>query len=152
MRIVVVTALVAGSLDMGAALLFFVIRSKQNPAMLLRYISSAVFGPRAFSDGSRMVVAGICFHFFIAFCWTWFYLTVYPWTMAWGRGLWVDAFLYGLFVWVVMNGVVLPLSKAVPRPLSFSFLLINVLILMVAIGLPCAYAARYFLDQETYQS
>jgi hypothetical protein len=144
MMVVVVTALVAGSLDLGAALLFFVIRSKQNHAMLLRYIASAVFGPRAFSDGSRMVVAGICFHYVIALCWVGFYLAVYPWVRSWRTGLLLDAAVYGLFVWVIMNRVVLPLSRAVPRPFSLSFLLINMLILVIAIGLPCTYAARHF--------
>jgi hypothetical protein len=143
MRIILLTALVAGSLDLGMALLFFTLRTRQKPAVLLRYIASAVFGDKAFKGNSRMVVAGIGFHYAIALCWVGFYCSVYP---TWHTTMFVDATIYGLLVWVVMNLVVLPLSKARPRPFSISFMLINILILIIAIGLPCAYAARHFLE------
>jgi hypothetical protein len=139
-----ITGLIAGSLDLATALLFFVSKTKQKPAMLLKYIASAIVGPSAFQGGAPMALLGVCLHFFIAFCWVAFYFTIYPWVATWGLGLWVDAIGYGLLVWVVMNLVVLPLSRAARRPFSLSFVLVNMVILMVMIGLPCAYAARHF--------
>lgn len=138
---VVVTWLIAGILDAGAALLFFLARGNKQPGMLFRYIASAVFGAKAFSGGTSMVILGLCFHFIIALCWVGFYFSVSPWIAGWG--LLPDAVIYGLFVWGIMNLVVLPLSRAVPRPFSLSFVVINILILMATIGLPCAYAARH---------
>jgi len=41
-----------------------------------------------------------------------------------------------------MNLIVVPSSKAAPRPFSAIFALVNVVILIVAIGLPAAYLAR----------
>jgi hypothetical protein len=145
MAVIIVTWLIAGILDAGAALLFFLVRGNRKPAMLFRYIASAVYGPKAFNEGSRMAVLGLCFHFCIAFFWVGIYLSVYPSIARWGTGLFVDAVVYGFFVWCVMNLAVVPVSKAVPRPLTFTFVGINIVILIVTIGLPCAYAARHFL-------
>jgi hypothetical protein len=142
MAVVICTWLIAGTLDLGIALAFFLSGGNRKPGMLLRYIASAVFGQRAFGGGSRMVILGICFHFAIALAWVGLYFGVYPVFARLGMGLLFDAAIYGLIVWCVMNLIVLPLSKAVPRPFSLSFLIVNILILMLAIGLPCAYAAR----------
>lgn len=135
-----VTWLIAGVLDLGAALSFFLIRGGKKPGMLFRYIASAVFGPRAFVGGRGMAVLGLCFHFCIALVWVAFYFAVFPK----GMGVLLSAITYGLFVWCCMNLVVVPLSRAVPRPLTFGFVAVNIVILIVAIGLPCAYAARYY--------
>ncbi len=145
MAVVIVTWVIAGILDAAAALLFFLARGNRKPALLFRYIASAVYGAKAFSEGARMVVLGLCFHFCIAFIWVGSYLGLYPFIARWGTGLFVDAVVYGLFVWCVMNLLVVPLSKATPRPLTFLFVAINILILIGTIGLPCAYAARHFL-------
>jgi hypothetical protein len=108
--------------------------------MLFQYIASAVFGPVAFEGGRRMVVLGLFFHFIVALGWVGLYFVIHPWIAGWG--MFADAVVYGLFVWCMMNLVVVPFSKAVPRPLTFAFVSINILILIVTIGLPCAYAAQ----------
>lgn len=137
------TWLTAGSLDCLAALLLFVSLTKQNPSLLLRYIASAALGQRAFSGGSGMVLLGLCFHYLIALCWTVLYFVVFRQLLPCSAVI-TNAVVYGLFVWVIMNLVVLPLSKAAPRPFSPLMALVNIFILIVAIGLPCAYAARLY--------
>jgi hypothetical protein len=140
MAVILVTWLIAGVLDAGAALFFFLVRGGKRPGMLFRYIASAVFGPKAFEGGRRMAGVGLCLHFFIALVWVGLYFAFFPK----GMGLFFDAVVYGLFVWCGMNLVVVPLSRAVPRPLTVGFVSINVLILIVTIGVPCAYAARCY--------
>ncbi len=142
--IVIVTGLIAGSLDLLAALLLFISRSKQKPSLLFRYITSAALGPRAFSGGLGMVWLGLLFHYLIAFSWTALYFAVFSRVLGSGAAVLTHAVIYGLFVWVIMNLVVLPLSKAAPRPFSALFALINIFILIIAIGLPCAYAAQHY--------
>ncbi|HEV2480244.1 MAG TPA: hypothetical protein VGS79_11290 [Puia sp.] len=144
MGVVLVTWLIAGVLDAAAALLFFLSRGNRKPGMLFQYIASAVVGPRAFDGGSRMAVLGLGLHFCVALCWVGLYFALWPRVAGLGTGVLIDAVAYGLFVWCMMNLVVVPLSRAVPRPLTFAFVLINILILIVTIGLPCAYAARHF--------
>lgn len=137
------TGLVAGTLDALAAVLFFLARGNKPAGTLFRYIASAVYGQAAFTGGAGMIAMGILFHYVIAFCWVGCYFALYPKIAGLGTAPIVDAALYGLLVWVVMNLVVLPLSKAARRPPSLSFILINMVILMIAIGIPCAYAARH---------
>ena len=138
MRILLI-GLLAGVLDGIAAILLFRARGNKNPALLFRYIASAVYGKAAFGEGSRMVLLGILFHLLIAGAFVAAYVGVYPylpWLKAYPLA---GAFAYGLLVWVIMNLGVVPLSKAAPRPFSVPFAVINVLILVVAIGLPAAY-------------
>lgn len=144
MAVVLVTGLIAGILDAGAALGFFLARGNRRPGMLFQYIASAVYGPAAFQRGRRMAILGLFLHFCVALCWVGLYFAVWPRVAGWGGGVLVDAVVYGVFVWCMMNLVVVPLSKAVPRPLTPAFVLVNMLILIVTIGLPCAYAARHF--------
>ncbi|WP_460954043.1 DUF1440 domain-containing protein [Spirosoma litoris] len=141
--LVLITGLIAGSLDFGAAVLLFVSQSKQNPSLLLKAISSAALGPKAFRGGNEMVFLGLCFHYLIAFSWTALYFFVFPRVFPCGTIL-ANAVVYGLFVWVIMNLIVLPLSKAEPRPFSPLMALVNIAILIMAIGLPCAYGAKHY--------
>src|SRR6185312_1741583 len=142
MAVVLVTGLIAGILDAGAALGFFLARGNRRPGMLFQYIASAVYGPAAFQGGRRMAIVGLFLHFCVALCWVGLYFALWPRVAHWGAGVLVDAVLYGVFVWCMMNLVVVPLSKAVPRPLTFAFVTVNIAILIITIGLPCAYAAQ----------
>ena len=133
------TGLLAGVLDGAAATLLFVARGNRRPALLFRFIASAVFGQRAFTAGPFMVAAGIFFHLVIALAWVGLYAGLrarIPWLAA--HPLY-GAILLGLLAWLVMNQVVVPLSKAAKRPFSWAFAVINMLILIVCIGLPAAY-------------
>jgi len=140
---IVITGLVAGSLDALAALLFFLARGNKRPGGLFRYIASAVYGQKAFTGKGGMAAMGVMFHFVIAFCWVGLYFAVYPVISGLNTGIFIDSAVYGLLVWAVMNLIVLPLSKAAPRHSSLSFILINMVILMITIGLPCAYVVRH---------
>lgn len=135
------TGLLAGLLDAIAAVLLFLARGNKDPRILFRYIASAVYGKEAFTSGSNMVVMGVFFHFFIAMCWVAIYFLLHaclPWLSDHPL---LSATGYGILVWMAMNLVVVPNSRAAPRPFSWWFALINVVILILAIGLPAAYLA-----------
>ena len=139
--IIIWTGLLAGFLDAVAALLLFLAGGNKRPGLLFRYIASAVYGPAAFTNGVRMVFLGVGFHFLIALFWVSVFFGVYPHLWVLRADGWVVAAGYGLLVWLCMNLVVLPLSRAKPRPFSLTFALINMIILIVTIGLPCVWLA-----------
>ncbi|HTI08077.1 MAG TPA: hypothetical protein VL832_05960 [Puia sp.] len=143
---ILLTGLLAGFLDGAAATLLYLARGNKKPGPLFQYIASAVFGKAAFAGGGFMVLMGLCFHFLIALAVVSFYFVLYPHIPWLGTTPLAGAAIYGLLVWVIMNLVVLPLSRAAPRPFSWVFALINMLILMVAIGLPTAYLARHYFQ------
>ncbi|MDO6432860.1 hypothetical protein Q4E93_19790 [Flavitalea sp. BT771] len=131
--------LLAGTLDAIAAVLLFLAGGNKDPRMLFRYIASAVYGKRAFAGEGFMPFMGLLFHFLIAISWVavYFFLhTHIPWLDS--HPLFA-AVIFGSLVWIIMNLIIVPYSKATPRPFSWLFVVINVVILIMAIGLPAAY-------------
>ena len=52
------------------------------------------------------------------------------------------AIMYGVFIWLVMNFLIVPHSKASPIPFTWSAGLTNCLILIICIGYPLTYLFR----------
>jgi hypothetical protein len=136
------TGLLAGLLDAVAATLLFLARGNKDPRVLFKYIASAVYGKDAFTRrGESMFFMGLLFHFLIAMGWVAIYFFLHA-QMPWlGRHPLAAAIGYGILVWIVMNLVVVPNSRAAARPFSLLFAFINVVILILTIGLPAAYLA-----------
>jgi len=133
------TGLLAGILDAIAAVLLFMTRGNKDPRLLFRYIASAAYGKDAFTKGSYMVYRGLLFHFIIAMTWVTIYFILFA-HLSWLTSHPLPAAIgYGILVWVLMNFIIVPASKAAPRPFSYLFALINILILIATIGLPAAY-------------
>ena len=64
LKAILKTGLIAGTLDILAAI---VILAKMNAVGVLQYVASGVFGKEAFSGGTTMAIAGLIFHYIIAF-------------------------------------------------------------------------------------
>lgn len=152
-RAILLTALVAGILDLTIGILgYYVIINGYLPENIstymknvLRYISSAAFEKGAGSD-STMELAGILFHFFIALSFTWFYFLIYPSIRLFHRSILASTVLYGLFVWAVMNMLIVPLSKLdtpfIPTDLKKA--LFQAFVLMLCIALPVTIGAKKY--------
>ena len=139
------TGLLAGTLDILAAIL---ILAKGNAVGTLKFIASGIFGKEAFSGGYGMVVLGGLFHFFIATSFAAIYFLAYPRLPFLNKSKWISGMLYGVFVWAVMNLVVVPLSNVAQRPFAWDAALKNMAILAVCIGLPIAFLADQFYSQS----
>src|ERR1700742_4692143 len=98
--IIVLTGLLAGLLDGVAAVGLFLARGNKNPALLFRYIASAVYGKAAFAEGARMVLIGVLFHLLIAGAFVAAYFAVSPYLPWLKSHPLAGAFAYGLLVWV----------------------------------------------------
>jgi hypothetical protein len=143
-KAIFLTGLLAGFLDGAAALLLFVARGAKRPLLLFQYIASAVYGNHAFTGGRKMIIAGVLFHLGIAMTFITFYFLLFPHVKWLGLYPLVSAVLYGLLVWLMMNRIVVPLSRAQARPFSWAMVYINMVILILTIGIPAAYIARWF--------
>jgi len=137
---ILLSALLVGTLDIGAALLHFYIKTGKDPLLVPKYIASAVFGDTAYS-GKNMVLYGFLFHYFIALCWTVLFFLLYP-KIHW---LWENRLLtgiiYGIAIWLVMTRIIVPLSKASTGAFDIKQAVIGILILVVAIGIPLSLLA-----------
>jgi uncharacterized membrane protein YagU involved in acid resistance len=142
--------LIAGSLDIITACLYFRFRTGKDPLRVLHFVASGVFDKAALSGGSLYAVYGLLLHYLIAFLFTVFFFWVYPkfrW-LAYNR--WITALVYGSFVWSVMNLLIVPLSHTPTSPFQPGQAIIAAIILVVMVGLPLSVIiGRYYTSRKT---
>ena len=137
--------LIAGTLDISSAFILFGVRTGKNPLLILNYVASAVLGKEAAAAGGMEVQAlGLLLHYIIAFLFTATLFLLYPRVYRVFPNKYLIAAIYGLFAWCVMNLIVVPLSRIPFRGYSWSNAIENMIILMVAIGLPVSLIAYRF--------
>lgn len=106
-------------------------------------------GKSATTPGTTLIaIFGLALHYFIAFSFTIFFFLIYPKLkiMAWNK--YVTAFVYGLFVWAIMNLVVVPLSNVTHGTFNLKNAAINAGILIIAIGLPVSLIAQVYYSKK----
>ncbi len=127
------TGFVAVTLDISSAIVFL---AKGNAEGVLRFIAKGAVGTDALEGGSEMLLLGMVIHFIIAFCFAIGYFVVFPYVPFLRKYKVISGLLYGIFVWAFMRYVVLPMTFNPPGPLTFENAWKNIVILMLAIGLP----------------
>jgi hypothetical protein len=143
------TGILAGILDGSAAVIVHLIRGGRTPARIYNYIASGVFGPAAMSGGTPMVFAGIGFHMVIAMCWTILFFLAARQFEVLRRHAIAAAVGYGIFVWITMNKVVLPMSRVqLPATVTWNSIIVGALVLVVCIGFPISLGARRYFSQH----
>jgi len=129
--------LVAGTLDiLGAITVYVWIMKRLTAIQLLQGIAKGAFGKSAFEGGTKMALAGLGFHFIIAFSFTIFYFFIFPLIPFLKKQRVISGLLYGVFVWCIMNLVVLPLLQIANIPVKWDSIVRGAAILMLCIGLP----------------
>ena len=141
--------LIAGTLDILSAFIYYFIKSgKTNFLIIFKFIASAIFGKAAGEGGTGMILAGFILHYAIAFAFTIFFFWLYPKVNVMSKNRIVTAIVYGLFVWALMNLVVVPLSRIAPRPFDYVNAMINMGILIICIGLPISFMAHAYYKKQ----
>ncbi len=141
-KLIVKAGLIAGTMDILAAFLNFYIKTQKDPGIVLKYIASAVFGKEAMKGGTEMLVAGLVLHFIVAFIFTIFFSLIYKKLWSVFQNSIIIAVIYGIFIWLIMNLMVVPLSRASQIPFSWTAGITNCLILIICIGAPLSYLFR----------
>jgi hypothetical protein len=136
------TALIAGTLDILSAYANIFIRTGKITRRMFQYIAGGALGLKNTLDGGAPVILlGIFFHYVIAFSFTLFFFFLYRKNRVFGLNKYLAALLYGIFIWAVMNLVVLPLSALPPGKITVGKALLDASILAVMIGLPVSLSA-----------
>lgn len=138
------SGLIAGTLDMLAAIIVYaVVLQKTTAIKILQSIASGIFKKDAYSGGSQMALYGLLLHYFIALTFAWFYFTIYPYFTFIKKNTLLSGILYGIFVWIIMNLVVLPTVFPVLPEKHLDFpLILSILILIFCIGIPIAFITK----------
>jgi hypothetical protein len=145
---VIIAWLLAGTLDVSTAILYYTGVSIPRATRLLQGIASGVLGARAYEGGASTALLGLALHYLIAFIWTVALFVAFGAIPALRRHLLVTGVAYGVAVWCVMNLVVLPLSNARRAPFQLSAAAIGAFILVLCIGLPLSLVIGHRLRRE----
>jgi hypothetical protein len=143
-KAILLTGFVAGSLDAIGASLNFLIRTGKNPVRVFQFVASGVFGKNPIPAGNTRAAWGLFFHFCIAYSFTLFFFLIYPKINILSKNKIITGLFYGIFVWLVMNLIVVPLSNTPKLPFNLTQTIIGIIILMLAIGLPISLFARKY--------
>jgi hypothetical protein len=147
-KVIAGATFLVGILDISDAFIFYGLRGVA-PTRILQGIASGVLGRAAFGMGNHSALLGLFFHFFIAFSATTVFLLASR-TLPLASRPFLYGSLFGIALYIVMNYVVLPLSKIGPRPTPPLIPLINgVAALVFCIGIPLAFIARRYVPQQT---
>jgi hypothetical protein len=150
LKAILITGLIAGFLDGAAAAIVYVITTGGNPIKVFLFISSSVLGKDAFQGGIPVAILGLLFHFTIAISFAAFYFFLYPRMKVLSNQKVAAGLLYGIFVWIVMNVLVLPQTLVPQFPFDFFQAARGVVILMLMIGLPISFMThRHFAQQNS---
>lgn len=136
-----IAGLLVGTLDIAAACIHYYLKTHKNPVAVLEFIASGAFGNVAFNGDTFFVAAGFAFHYFIAiiFSLLFFLITAkFPVILQFKIPAGIA---YGIFIWLVMNKIVLPFSQIPSTPTNTVNIVISMLILIVCIGIPLAFLA-----------
>jgi hypothetical protein len=134
--------LVAGALDIFYACVFWGLRRAVPARRIFQSVAAGVLGKATFDGGARTAALGLALHFFIALCMAAAYFVVARrWPLLWRRP-WLCGAIYGVFLYAVMNYVVVPLSRAGAGSKDVLWITLSVAAHMLLVGVPCALFAR----------
>ncbi|MEW9573601.1 hypothetical protein ABQJ54_17745 [Rhodanobacter sp. Si-c] len=137
-------AVYVGSLDLVYACGYWWLLHGVPPGRILQVIASGVLGRRSFDGGIASVSLGLLLQYAISFVMVGAYYVVSGWMPALiRRAIWIYGALYGLWLYVAMNDVVVPLSAAAKGSTIPSWVVGSIVESVLLIGVPIAWIARW---------
>jgi len=143
LRRILEAALLLGLTDICYAwLLYVVILERTTYTRVAQSIASGVLGKETYNGGLATAALGLSLHFTIALIWTgFFYLLLRYWPpmrrmLQAERGPIYVGLAYGVAIWLVMNLVVVPLSRANAAPLFTWISGLSIVVHAALLGLP----------------
>ncbi len=135
-KTILISGLVDGNLDAVAGVIVYYIWFGFNPFQVLQYIASGVHGPSAINSGALMVIAGLIYHFIIAFTVAAIYFYAYPKISLLRDYKVIAGLAFGVGIWLLMNLIVLPNSNIPKGPFDLGLAIVGILWHAVLVGLP----------------
>src|SRR5262249_13846895 len=134
--------LACGVLDITQACIAWGIQNNVPPIRIFQSVASGLIGPKSFQGGVSTAALGLFLHFLIAFIWATIYYIASRQISFLTASPVIAGLLYGEFVWVMMNCVVVPLSAIHRWPPRFdpASIITGPILHTVLVGLPIALA------------
>ncbi len=146
---ILISGLIVGTFDAIAASVFSYGFSGASPDKVFRYVASGVFGKEALTGGMSVAAWGLFFHYIVATGWTALFYFLYPKINVLSSSKYVAGIAYGLFIWLMMNFVVVPLSNVPPSVFHFTIrTAVMIMIHLFIIGVPISYMVNKYYSNE----
>jgi hypothetical protein len=144
--LILLTGLVVGTVDGLAAIVWHLSTGGNNPAGIFKFIASCLIGKTALTGGTEMVILGVLLHFLIATIFSaFFYFLCLKIKSFKGENILYGA-LYGIFVWIVMNLILLPvIIQSVPK--NPKNIIIGLFIHIICVGIPMSLIYKKFANK-----
>jgi hypothetical protein len=135
--------LLVGAQDITYACVFWAIRRDVPARRIFQSVAAGVLGEATFDGGWATASLGLALHFLIASTMALvYYLVAKRWSLLWRQAV-PCGILYGQLLWLTMNYVVVPLSRAAGSPPTNSlWTWLSIVVHMLLIGLPIALFTR----------
>ena len=134
--------LVAGTLDIAYACVFWGLKAGVSPQRIFQSVAAGLLGPASFKGSTATAALGLFLHYFIAISMSVaYYLVARHWAALREKPVAYGA-AYGLVLYAVMNYVVVPLSAAQGGSGPALWIGLSIVVHMFLIGVPIALFAR----------
>jgi hypothetical protein len=134
--------LVAGTLDIVYACAFWALKLDVSAQRIFQSVAAGLLGKASFAGGAATAALGLALHYLIALSMSvFYYLVARRWLFLWQRPL-ASGAIYGLLLYLVMNFVVVPLSRAGPGSKDPLWITLSIAVHVLLIGIPIAIFAR----------
>jgi hypothetical protein len=143
LRAILFGGLIAGTLDITAASINVWLKVGHSPIWTFQSVAGGLYGAETFNGGYATAALGLAIHFFIALtAAAVYYLASRKLKFMISQAI-LSGVLYGIFVWLFMNLIVLPMTP-LKIPYPFWSVVIGIIIHIFCIGLPIALIVRRF--------
>jgi hypothetical protein len=146
---ILTAGVLVGILDgLFAVVLYVAVLKLSTPIRVFQGVAAAVLGRESFQGGLATFALGLAMHFAVAHAWAIVYFLLLQGSAALRRLVQAPAravvigMAFGALVWVVMDLVVLPLTRARPTPVASGMFLTMLIGHMFVVGLPIALVLR----------
>ena len=144
LKTILVAGLVAGTLDLALAITFFAVTAHAPFSAIPHAVASGLLGARAFRLGIASAVLGIFLHYFIALTVAAVYFAASLRIRFLNRHPVLSGAAYGIAVFLVMQFIVLPLSRCGPSHPRLPWLTADIASHIVFIGITIALITRHY--------
>jgi len=142
---IVTGGLLAAVLDAANALVAYKLAFGMSPLVIYQFVASGMLGQGAFTGGIGTALVGVSVHLLVAFTAATVFVLASERLPSLRRDAVGWGLAFGVVVFLVMNGVVIPLSRIPASVPSLPLLINGVVGHALLVGLPIALAARRFL-------
>ena len=141
-RTALLAGCVAATIDILFAFAFFGWQLGVTPQRVLQSVASGLFGADAFTGGAMTAAAGFAAHYVILIVAATLYVLAAQRIPMLNRRAIASGIAFGIAIYIAMTFVIVPLSAARMRPLSFSGVNVGQFLIHPVIGIAIALIAR----------